>query len=74
MCTGKGYYCPYVSDKDRRAKHNHLNTDKSKTVAQANKILNRRPEVSTLGRLYDQLMTQYHVEASKFSTPYSSKC
>lgn len=64
MCTGKGYYCPHISDKDRSAKHNHQNTDKFKTVAQANKILNRRPEVSILGLLYDHLMTQYHVEAS----------
>lgn len=38
MYTGKGYYWPYISDKDRNTKHNQQNTDKFKTVAQANKI------------------------------------
>lgn len=74
MYAGKGYYCPDISDKDRSAKHNQQNTDKFRTVAQANKILNRSPDISTLNLLYNRSMTQNYMEASKFSTLYSGNC
>lgn len=56
--------CPHMSDKDRTAKHNQQNIGKRETVAQANQILNGRPDVSTLHLLYNQSMTQHHVETS----------
>lgn len=64
MGTGKGCCCPHISDKDRGAKHNQQNIDKHETVAQANQILDGRPDVSTLRLLYGQSMTQHHVAAS----------
>lgn len=74
MYTGKGYYCPYISDKDRSTNHDKQNTDKLQTVAQANEILNRRPEISTLSLSLRSIMIQYHIEALKFSTLYSGNC
>lgn len=77
MYIGKGYYCPYISEKVKTGAQITLNKtliNTIQTVAQANEILNRRLEISTLGLLYDWLMIQSHTEASKFSTLYAGNC